>query len=97
MGHPDIVTGLVFTSDGQTLVSASHDKTVVLWDAATGQARQTLVSHQAAIWSLSPVVDCLSKPFTLTSLLERLRLAVATNAQVKPLNSNRVFSEVFIG
>lgn len=44
-----------------------------------------------------PVVDYLSKPFTLTALLERVRSAVATNVQEKPSYSNRVRSEIFIG
>jgi WD domain, G-beta repeat len=33
---------LVFSPDGTTLASASHDRTVRLWDVATGEHQRTL-------------------------------------------------------
>jgi WD40 repeat protein len=36
-GHADFIAAVAFSSDGQTLATASKDSTVKLWDATTGQ------------------------------------------------------------
>ncbi|KAF7557010.1 hypothetical protein G7Z17_g1025 [Cylindrodendrum hubeiense] len=41
-GHGDEVSSVAFSGDSGWLVSGSHDKTVKIWDAATGALRNTL-------------------------------------------------------
>ena len=48
--HGSSVCGCAFSSDGSKIVSASLDKTVVLWNAASGAVIRTLEGH--ATWVL---------------------------------------------
>jgi WD40 repeat protein len=42
-GHTREVYSVVFSPDGQTLVSSSTDETVRLWDVNTGECLKTLI------------------------------------------------------
>ena len=44
-GHSNSVTSVAFSPDGTRLLSASDDKTLKLWDAATGQLMRTFEAH----------------------------------------------------
>jgi len=52
-GHSDAVSSVAFSPDGQKIVSGSDDKTVRVWDAATGSLQQTLEGHSDPVYSVA--------------------------------------------
>jgi WD40 repeat protein len=52
-GHSDWVTSVSWSQDGSRLVSASYDKTVKIWDAATGQCTSKLEGHSDWVTSIA--------------------------------------------
>ncbi|KAI7760479.1 hypothetical protein LZL87_014299 [Fusarium oxysporum] len=56
-GHCDSVNSVAFSADGQRLASGSVDKTVKIWDAATGAYIQTLEGHAASVNSVTFSAD----------------------------------------
>jgi WD40 repeat protein len=44
-GHSAYVRAVVFSSDGQLIASASNDRTVRVWETATGACRSVLQGH----------------------------------------------------
>ncbi|MFI8503474.1 trypsin-like peptidase domain-containing protein [Streptomyces sp. NPDC085524] len=48
-GHTASVLSVAFSPDGRTLATGSDDKTVRLWDPATGKTRTTLTGHTDAV------------------------------------------------
>ena len=52
-GHTSTVTKIVFSPDGATLASVSEDRTIRLWDVATGTHKHTLTGHNSYIYSVA--------------------------------------------
>ena len=54
-GHKNAVLELHWTTDGEKLLSASPDKSVRAWDAATGAQVKKMGEHEAFINSCCPL------------------------------------------
>jgi len=56
-GHSRSVWSVAFSPDSQRIVSGLDDKTVWLWDAATGAVLQTLKGHSNIVMSVAFSLD----------------------------------------
>jgi WD40 repeat protein len=56
-GHTNDVFALAFTADGKKLASGSRDKTIRLWDPATGKERPPLKGHTGPVTSVAITPD----------------------------------------
>ena len=50
-GHSSWVDSVAFSHDSKQVASASYDRTVKIWDAATGECLQTLEGHSESVYS----------------------------------------------
>jgi len=51
-GHSDRVWSVVYSPDGRYLASGSMDKTIKIWEVATGKELRTLTGHSDWVWSV---------------------------------------------
>ena len=60
--HTDYVLCCVYSSSGEQIVTCSHDKTIRVWDEASGECLQVtlLISDYYLIWTYSG--ECLQGP-----------------------------------
>ena len=52
-GHTSKVRAVTFLPDSKQVASASDNRTVQLWDAATGTALQTLEGHTSVVGAVT--------------------------------------------
>jgi len=52
-GHSSDVNSVVFSPDGKTLASGSDDKTIKLWNLATGKEIHTLKTNSQWVWTVA--------------------------------------------
>jgi len=57
LGHEGVVLTVTFSPDSLTLASGSDDRTVRLWDVATGREKHVLTGHQDLIRGLAFAPD----------------------------------------
>ncbi|MCP5108874.1 MAG: WD40 repeat domain-containing protein [bacterium] len=57
-GHSSFINSAVYSSDGQKILSASHDQTVKEWDLAIGTCIQTYQEHKHLVNSAVYGCDC---------------------------------------
>jgi len=57
VGHSGGVTSVAFSPDGTRVLSGSGDKTIKLWDAATGALIRTFAGHSYRVSSVAFSTD----------------------------------------
>ncbi|KAJ5631709.1 uncharacterized protein N7484_011809 [Penicillium longicatenatum] len=95
-GHSDLVLSVTFSHGSKLLASASHDRTVKVWDANSGQCLQTLEGHSDEVSSVTFSHD--SKLLASASHDRTIKVWDASSGQCLQTlegHSNEVFSVTF--
>ena len=90
VGHSTTITSMVFSKDGNTLVTASWDKTVKLWDVKTG----ILISeYKDSGWVLNVSFSPDEKQILVTSQNPRVKIWNPYKNTVNTVFSGKRFNE----
>ncbi|PVF92434.1 hypothetical protein CPB86DRAFT_841613, partial [Serendipita vermifera] len=97
-GHSNLVCSVAFSPDGRQVISGSHDNTIRLWDAETGQTiGEPFQGHTNQVWSVAFSPD--GQQIVSGSSDKTIRLWDAKTGQPigKPLqgHTDRVWSVAF--
>ena len=57
VGHKNAVPAVVFSNDGQFIVSGSHDRSVRVWNSASGELLQTIYAHDDDVSTIAVSPD----------------------------------------
>jgi WD40 repeat protein len=52
-GHTGVVYSVAFSPDGRRILTGSHDRTAILWDAGTGRRLRDLEGHAGTVRSVT--------------------------------------------
>ncbi|MBH8562983.1 serine/threonine protein kinase [Nostoc sp. CENA67] len=78
-GHSEAVSSVAIAPDGQTIASASHDRTIKLWNPQTGKLIRTIYGHSLPVLSVAISPD--SQSLTSGSLDETIKQWNLSNGQ----------------
>jgi WD40 repeat protein/uncharacterized caspase-like protein len=89
-GHSGQVLSIAFTSDSKLMASGSVDKTIVLWDPATGNQLRTLKGHAGTVNSVAFSPD--DKQLASGSADNTIKIwDVASGHEKQTLSGHRLF------
>jgi WD40 repeat protein len=57
LGHQNTVSCLVYSPDGQWLITGSHDRSIRVWNVQIGDIRHIIAAHRSKILSLAITFD----------------------------------------
>lgn len=86
-GHHSAIGAAVFTPDGQSIVTAGHDRTIRFWDAGTGREIRQLEGSSGAIGFASLSAD--GKSLATGYGFQPTRLWDVTSGRASPISNAR--------